>query len=124
MDFSTLTDLERLNIAILCGYKGNIKQLDLSNNRKLKGICCPYLGLEKLDLSNCLDIEYIQCRKNKLKELKLPSWATLKFLNCYGNNIKQLDLSGVKFLNENDYYESRRLIKDKKTTIIREISKE
>ena len=124
LDFSTLTYLERLNIAILCGYKGNIKQLDLSNNRKLKDICCPYLGLEKLDLSNCLDIEYIQCRKNKLKELKLPSGATLKFLNCYGNNIKQLDLSGVKFSNENDYYESRRLIKDKKTTIIREISKE
>jgi len=85
---------------IYCINTFNLEILDISLNKELRVLRCPYSYLQELDLSNCTKLEFLICDHNKLKYLNLNKCKQLKCLFCPANKIQYLDLSHCKQLKE------------------------
>lgn len=95
-------------------YDIKIRELDLSQNKKLKNyglrasklenlifkdnteilsLYCPNGSLTNLDLSGCINLTSLDCSNNNLSELDLSSTPGLSILKCSNNILKTLDVS-------------------------------
>lgn len=90
-----LTELEY----IFC-CKNELTELDLSSNKKLRGLECWNNKLTKLDLSPCRSLEYLVCEQNYIQELGASGLTNLVYLNCDRNTVHSLDISGCVNLRE------------------------
>ena len=84
IDLSRNKELEQLTILKCKLTEG----LDVSNNEKLKELCCIYDDLTKLDLSKNTELKSLYCNNNQLTELDLSKNVKLTMLSIYQNQIK------------------------------------
>lgn len=93
------TALEYLN----CGGT-YITSLDVSNNKALKELFCPYTNnLTSLNVKNCAALVKLRCDNSgmgKLASLDVSDCIALELLECYGQPLTSLDLSKNTALTE------------------------
>ncbi len=104
-------DIKKIN----CGHNlENITGLDVSQNKKLKGLGCHNNRISSLDISQNTELEYFSCSMaplktvdvsnntkltelfcsmNQLTTLDISQNTKLTRLNCYGNKLTSLDIS-------------------------------
>ena len=81
------TELEDLDVSFV-----TLREIDITNNKKLKSLTCYDAKLTSLDLSKNTELEFLDCADNKLTSLDLSKNTKLKSLDCYENLIDELDL--------------------------------
>ncbi len=82
---------------LVCG-DNSITELDLSQNRMLRSLECPYNQINCLVLCPDAPLELIDCRYNELTSLDISGLSMLKRLECRFNSIEQIDLKDNKRL--------------------------
>ncbi len=82
------TNLRRLTLIL-----NKLKEIDVSNLKKLEELELFGNGLTELDLSENVKLTYIDCGGNFIENLVLPVGANLEYLDCSGNKLSYLDLS-------------------------------
>ena len=82
------------NLQILNIHKGELNELDVSQNTELKNLVCSSVSLKSLVLGNNKQLESIECSQNKLTSLNLSNCPKLKYLYCENNLLTSLDVSG------------------------------
>lgn len=92
-DLQWLPELERLVCTGRSPQSGNITEIDLSVNNKLKYIDVRNNKLSLLDISSCSNLKELYCCGNNLKSLELSSNEPLAILDCSDNLIESLDLT-------------------------------
>lgn len=93
-NFDTLEGIEYLpNLEKLFCWSGNLSQIDLSKNTKLKELQCNNTLLTSLDVSNNPELTYLECSSNQLTSLDLSKNSELTSLYCNNNQLTSLDLS-------------------------------
>lgn len=96
------------------GYAGNLKEINLSNNKeltklycednqltkldtrnneKLTGLSCENNMITSLDVSNNKELFFLYCGRNDLTEIDISNNTVLESFWCSGNSIKELDVS-------------------------------
>ena len=89
-----LPSLETLN----CKHN-SIRSLNLTNNKKLKGIACEDNYISSIDLSGAPNLTGLNCSGNKdLKSLDLSKCPQLVSIECSKCNIEELDLRYNQYL--------------------------
>ncbi|MBO4579787.1 MAG: S-layer homology domain-containing protein [Clostridiales bacterium] len=96
LDVSFCKNLEDLGF----GDQPNIKEMDLSNNTKLKRVYCSNTKLDSLDLSNNGELEDLTCAHCGLTDLDLSYNPKLVELSCSDNALTFLDTSNCRALTE------------------------
>lgn len=79
-----------------------LKEIDLSNNKKLESLICPGNNLESLELRNNTKLEFLCCSNSGLTSLDVSKNHKLIDLDCASNKLEFLDLSNnlnLEFLN-------------------------
>ena len=82
-------------------FYGQLTELDLKSNRKLRTISCGHNQIESLDISNCKELEHLDCEGNKISVLDVSEHVKLVSLIIQQNNLSNIDvrnLSGLTFL--------------------------
>ena len=95
-------NLEELICASCMGGQipGQLTDLDLSRNPKLKYLDCHGNSLTQLDLSNNRALETLICADNMLTSLDVTGLSKLKYLNCGYNRLSRLDVTHNYLLTE------------------------
>lgn len=71
----------------------SLDKLDISENKQLEFLSCPYNKLKSLDCSKNVKLTAVQCYGNKLTSLNVKKSARIEEVSCANNQIKSLDLS-------------------------------
>jgi hypothetical protein len=100
------TSLEKIETS-----HGRFKELDLSQNTKLKVVSSHNGVLEKIDLSGCKDIERVILYQNRLVSLDLSDKKELVEVDCKNNALTSVNVTGATSL------ETLELFKNKLTEI-------
>ncbi len=79
-------------------YNGRVKELDVSNNKKLESLNCNNNLLTKLDVSNNPELTELSCNNNQLTALDVSNNPKLTLLSCNGNSIPSLNLVNNEWL--------------------------
>ncbi|MCI5893541.1 MAG: hypothetical protein MRZ66_09150 [Clostridiales bacterium] len=79
-----------INLEELTVEFGYLRELDLSNNTKLKKLNCSHNALFGIDLSKNTELEELDCSYNGLLELDFSSNKKLKKVNCSNNWIDNI----------------------------------
>ena len=94
-----LTNLEYLNCSGSGGPEsGQLHNIDLTNNHKLKTLYCGSNSLSKLDISHNTALQYLSCSYNQLTNLNLSYNKALGQLYCFNNQLVSLDISNCSVL--------------------------
>ena len=75
------------------GSYGALRDLDVSNNRKLTWLSCDYNQLTTLDVSNNTALTKLYCSENQLTSLNISNNTALTHLYCFSNQLTSLDVS-------------------------------
>lgn len=94
-----MTNLEFLNCSGSGGPEsGQLYNIDLTNNLKLKTLYCGSNSLSKLDVSHNTALQYLSCTYNQLTNLNLSYNKALGQLYCFNNQLISLDISNCTVL--------------------------
>ncbi len=110
IDVSKYTKLERLvvskcpnitaidisknkNLTHFNCYTCSIKDIDVSNNTKLKELCCGGNLFTSIDVSKNPNLEVLSCNWSGLTQLDVSKNTKLKELACWYNNLTSIDIS-------------------------------
>ncbi len=99
-DLSGLEAFEALEV-FSCNFT-KVRELDVSNNTKLKKLEFVVGKLESIDISNNLDLQELNCNGNMISDLDVSLNSKLKKLSINGNRIKVLDITNNSLLQELD----------------------
>ena len=88
----SLANNKELEFIQCYAHAGQINNIDLSNNPKLKYVDI-WCNLPSIDLSNNPELTYLNLRQNNILELDLSVNSKLETLNCATNQLTSLDLS-------------------------------
>lgn len=102
-EYNNLTDLDlsqnKSIKGVLC-YGNKLKSLEISNLSSLNVLWCDSNQLEELDLRGDTSLESLGCSYNKLKKIYMPENSVLNIMRCYNNELSYLDISNCPILQE------------------------
>jgi len=99
-DINTLKGIEFFsslrNLDIRNNY--NLKEVNVSRNKRLKKIIVNDCNLESIHLSGNTELEYLDCAYNSLSHLDISNNPALNYLNCAYNKLTSLDTGNASRL--------------------------
>lgn len=81
---------------------GLLKNINISNNPKLKILDIDYNFISKVDLSNNIELENLSCGNNQISEINVSKNVKLKELFCSHNQLSEINISRNVKLKELD----------------------
>jgi len=100
-DIKSLKGIEAfVNLEVLqCGF-GEVTDLPIANNNKLKKLTCWGNSLTSLDVSQNIALNILWCSENLLTSLDVSQNIALEVLGCGNNQLTTLDISNNTVLED------------------------
>lgn len=86
------------NLQMLNCNDNKIKNINVSENKELKGLDCNNNRLKTLDVSNNHNLIKLDCSSNLIYDLKISTDSSITSLNCNRNELSSIDTSNLKNL--------------------------